>query len=245
MICVECATEIQSLYAVKGGQIEATKCENCKNFADKYLESEGILVGIDLLLLRPSAIRHLVYNSDFSKPYKVPFFTPFMCKLILLSLMCDVYFEWVVCEDRQFTDEMASIFINKFPKITQYILLFILCVLNTLLLHGGVGLVAKISKKVGFASSFVTQSRVSRALLIASFTRLLPLLTHIWKYEQQSTVNIVLYARLVFIMDILRVTLNTSVWLAFIITATSFILSIYLHKYFWVCINQLYPIFVV
>lgn len=42
--------------------IRLTTCPSCNKFADKYIEYDGVLIFIDLLLLRPSAYRHFVFN---------------------------------------------------------------------------------------------------------------------------------------------------------------------------------------
>ncbi|GAV77855.1 Arv1 domain-containing protein, partial [Cephalotus follicularis] len=44
------------------GNICLIKCENCKSVADEYIECEFMILLIDLILHKPKAYRHLLYN---------------------------------------------------------------------------------------------------------------------------------------------------------------------------------------
>lgn len=64
-ICVECGESVDSLYVeFSAGNIRLTRCEQCGNVSDKYIEYEFILVAIDLILHRKQAFRHLLYNRQ-------------------------------------------------------------------------------------------------------------------------------------------------------------------------------------
>lgn len=64
MICIECLGPVKSLYTVYSNKhIQLTDCPTCKNVVDKYVEIDNVILFIDLLLLKPGAYRHLVYNS--------------------------------------------------------------------------------------------------------------------------------------------------------------------------------------
>lgn len=64
MICIECLGPVKSLYTVYSNKhIQLTDCPNCQNVVDKYVEIDNVILFIDLLLLKPGAYRHLVYNS--------------------------------------------------------------------------------------------------------------------------------------------------------------------------------------
>lgn len=62
---------MNSLYTVYSNKhIQLTDCPNCHKIVDKYVEMDNVVLFIDLLLLKPGAYRHLVYNSleeEFSR----------------------------------------------------------------------------------------------------------------------------------------------------------------------------------
>eukprot|EP00257_Ricinus_communis_P014591 XP_015572297.1 protein arv1 homolog isoform X3 [Ricinus communis] len=61
--CVECGFGVKSLYVqYSPGNIRLMKCENCKAVADEYIECEFMIMLIDLILHKPKAYRHLLYN---------------------------------------------------------------------------------------------------------------------------------------------------------------------------------------
>ncbi|CEP61438.1 sterol homeostasis protein ARV1 LALA0_S03e02872g [Lachancea lanzarotensis] len=64
MICINCCQEVNCLYVrYSNDHIRLTDCPKCKEVVDRYVEIDNVLLFIDLLLLKPGAYRHLVYNS--------------------------------------------------------------------------------------------------------------------------------------------------------------------------------------
>lgn len=69
MICIECTHPVTTLYtSYSPTNIRLTACPSCNKFADKYIEYDSVLIFIDLLLLRPQAYRHMVFNVLQDKP---------------------------------------------------------------------------------------------------------------------------------------------------------------------------------
>ena len=61
--CVECGACIPHVYKeYSKGNIRLSVCETCGHVADKYVEYEVVLIVIDLLLFKPQAYRHILYN---------------------------------------------------------------------------------------------------------------------------------------------------------------------------------------
>ncbi|XP_021613409.1 protein ARV 1 isoform X3 [Manihot esculenta] len=61
--CVQCGFGIKTLFVqYSPGNIRLMKCENCKAIADEYIECELMIILIDLILHKPKAYRHLLYN---------------------------------------------------------------------------------------------------------------------------------------------------------------------------------------
>lgn len=75
MICVECGAPAPSLITkVTPSTVDVVSCSYCRYHpADKYLEGPLLLVIQDLLLLRPQAYRHLIYNTSPSSGLPQPF----------------------------------------------------------------------------------------------------------------------------------------------------------------------------
>jgi lipid intermediate transporter len=67
LVCIECGLPVQSLYrAFNKEDIRLTSCANCHQVADKYIEWELQVVLIDLILQRPQAYRHILFNRSLS-----------------------------------------------------------------------------------------------------------------------------------------------------------------------------------
>jgi len=74
--CVSCLTQSPTLYhdisslstkstATKtAAAVKLTRCQNCQHTVDHYIEHEALLIGIDLVLLRLPAYRHLYLNRE-------------------------------------------------------------------------------------------------------------------------------------------------------------------------------------
>jgi len=63
-------------------------CKNCcghHGVVDAYVEQEGVVVLIDLVLQKGQAYRHVLYNSDYVK---------LILKMALLAIICDGYIDW-------------------------------------------------------------------------------------------------------------------------------------------------------
>jgi len=54
MICVECGQPVNDLHhQFRGSGILLTRCEYCNCVADKYVEHEGVIIFLDLILHKP------------------------------------------------------------------------------------------------------------------------------------------------------------------------------------------------
>ncbi|PWN40522.1 Arv1-domain-containing protein [Ceraceosorus guamensis] len=63
-VCVHCSAEAASLYLeYSPGHVALTPCNNCHSKAvDPYVEFELPIILLDLVLVKPSAYRHLIFN---------------------------------------------------------------------------------------------------------------------------------------------------------------------------------------
>ncbi|GMY16042.1 protein arv1 homolog isoform X1 [Fagus crenata] len=87
--CVQCGFRIKTLFVqYSPGNIRLMKCENCKAVADEYIECEIMILLIDLILHKPKAYRHLLYNV---LNHKIPHFEGFFWNSIFGYLLLDAY----------------------------------------------------------------------------------------------------------------------------------------------------------
>ncbi|KAG7813472.1 hypothetical protein KL921_001018 [Ogataea angusta] len=155
MICVECSTPIQTLYEkYKGDHIRLTICSNCHKVADRYIEFDKVLLFIDLMLLKPQAYRHTIYNQSLNygadsadgkgdlQSHKRTFFQrhgPFL-RLLVLMLLFEVYLTWAYEEKNYLENIYRTSLINRIvlelPRImSQYLFFLTKAVLDTVVLH--------------------------------------------------------------------------------------------------------------
>ena len=70
-ICIHCGSSISALYErYGGGHIRLSLCQYCNNVADKYVEYDNVLLFIDLILIKPCAYRHTIYNVFLSSSFE-------------------------------------------------------------------------------------------------------------------------------------------------------------------------------
>lgn len=70
----------------KSGIIRLLGCAACgAAVADKYIEYEGVLILIDLVLQAKEAYRHVIFNGDYTR---------LILKMTLLTVICDGYIGW-------------------------------------------------------------------------------------------------------------------------------------------------------
>lgn len=96
-ICIHCGAPVltrqgqpaqalfdQELFR-KSKILKLLECRWCELAADRYIESEGMMVLIDLVLQKPEAYRHVLFNGDYSV---------IIAKMALLTIICDGYIRW-------------------------------------------------------------------------------------------------------------------------------------------------------
>ncbi|KAF5464615.1 hypothetical protein F2P56_014681 [Juglans regia] len=87
--CVQCGFGVKTLFVqYSPGNIRLMKCENCQVVADEYVECETMILLIDLILHKPKAYRHLLYNMLKEES---PKFKGLLWKLTIGYLLLDVY----------------------------------------------------------------------------------------------------------------------------------------------------------
>lgn len=138
-ICINCGCFLASLYEKYGEfHIRLSLCSNCGMIADKYIEYDNVLLFIDLILLKPTAYRHTIYNV-FLAPKREPFtessssrklvnngstasdsdsnkyisLSPVVFRLGILMLLFEVYITWAYQEKGYIESEEHTSLIAK------------------------------------------------------------------------------------------------------------------------------------
>lgn len=96
-ICAECGSDLNSdeLYDKelfkKSKILRLVPCAECgAEAADTYCEQDGVLLLMDVILLKKKALRHLLFNRDSKSSV--------LLKLAILTVICDGYILWKSAE---------------------------------------------------------------------------------------------------------------------------------------------------
>lgn len=148
MRCVECRSPVSDLYEeVLKGHLTLNICQNCKKTADKFVEYEYTLIFLNLVLCKPQAYRHLIYNSQYCQQtteiFKMLCFfglleaTLFHCTGILcymtytiLNIVCYIIYvfgiylvAYLLGQKVEYTSLLRSILIASFGKLGMLMML--------------------------------------------------------------------------------------------------------------------------
>ena len=65
LMCIECGQSIEKLFKTfSNGASRIATCKHCKRDVDKYVEYDAMALFVDLLLLKATAYRHWLFNSQ-------------------------------------------------------------------------------------------------------------------------------------------------------------------------------------
>lgn len=113
LVCVLCTAPVPMLVDRHG---RLAHCANCNGVADKYVELETTIIMMDILLMKPEAYRHWVYNSMTN-------ITKSGLRLAVLTTLFHVYISWAYHErdfifNRDHCSLLVSLALNgRFPYI--------------------------------------------------------------------------------------------------------------------------------
>ncbi|KAJ1902240.1 sterol homeostasis protein, partial [Coemansia sp. IMI 209127] len=180
-VCIECGRPVTSLYTEYGvGHIRLTQCNNCKSFADKYVEHDVVIVFIDMLLHKPQAYRHLLVNT---LEFRQPAMERNVGKLCILLVLFSVYIDWFRLEEGgRLRNQNELLFGQQLSFATQYLFILVLSAIDAAALLAGVLLASIILQR-----SFKQTKRwatMATALTISSFGKVLMIMLVIWEYNE-------------------------------------------------------------
>lgn len=220
MMCINCGEPADSLFvAYSKTHIRLTDCKACNAVVDKYIEYDDLLLFINLLLLKPGAYRHMVFNSsDQNQPHfsvassRSNLNLSRINRIKFVMMTFEVYLTWAY-EEKIFrmpelhkSLAMTKVF-SKTP-IAQYFYFMAYCVLDQFLLQF-------LSQR--FFSSMIPaklkkQSAriISSTLLLAYGARLFPILMLIWPYDSIIPSSVIKWVSHFYVVESLRITTNCS-----------------------------------
>lgn len=86
-ICVHCGEVAECLYRhFSRDVIQMKHCSRCQKVVDPYVEFDFVLTGLDLLLLKLTAYRHIICNVEIQR----------LWRFILVFVALESYIDWIL-----------------------------------------------------------------------------------------------------------------------------------------------------
>lgn len=192
--CIECGFRIGNnkplFVQYSPGNIRLMKCENCKAVADEYIECEIMILLIDLILHKPKAYRHLLYN--LLNPQSVNLQGLFW-KTAFAFLLLDAYRVLLLnqSEEGWVLSASLSILASRYGKVVMDLLFGNFVFLSFLLL------VTRYFLEASFRASRYTD--ILLAIFISSYFKIFLIVMTIWEFPSS----------VLFIIDIFVLSSNT------------------------------------
>ncbi|KAJ8658243.1 hypothetical protein O0I10_005925 [Lichtheimia ornata] len=179
--CVECGASVRNLYTqYSKDNIRLTSCNQCNEFADKYIEHDFVIIFIDMLLHKPQVYRHLLFNRISQAGNRIE---PHVTRFAILLILFEVYMKWFRLETYHADYETTFV---QHPLHYQYMYILTLCIIEFVAFHCCVRLAIRLYLIYQQPSSpkQIRYNYVSMALIISSFGKMLLILMVIWDYKQ-------------------------------------------------------------
>ncbi|KFK30697.1 hypothetical protein AALP_AA6G015700 [Arabis alpina] len=179
--CIECGNKVKSLFIqYSQGNYRIMKCENCKEVADEYIECELLIIFIDLILHKPKAYRHLLYNVVTQETVS---FQYLLWKLVLAYLLLDTY---------------RSLLLRRTNDVSMSFVLASLEVMVNVL-SANFAFVLSFAFATKFMSIGTSRKEILLGILISSYVKIFLFALPVWE----------LPVSVIFIVDMLVLTSNT------------------------------------
>ncbi|WBW73233.1 Arv1-like family protein Arv1 [Schizosaccharomyces osmophilus] len=184
MKCVECNATVDSLYTDYGrgtSNIRVAQCRNCKQFADKYIELDFVLISIDVILMKPQVYRHLLFNSLSARNFRN------VINFSILIVLFDVFLIWSRLEKRAavFPNMITETSFIALPIVRQYLYLLLLCLVETATYQTSI--ITLMYSLIGWKH----WTSASGSVILSSSTKMLPVFMVIWDYDIPAAAMIV------------------------------------------------------
>lgn len=225
--CVECSEPVTSLYQeYSKGNLKLTQCvrkgtactdqqPSCKQFADKYIEFDNVIIAIDVILLKPQVYRHLLFNTYGTDDDRFDRQVRNLAVLILLSRFYTLWMRLTSVTPVGRDDAaggvasslagmeaalgpgpqtMARAFVDalqRLPHGAHYLVVLGLSALELLAMHTAI--------RIGVARVFAwpRPNVLSMALILSSMLQVFPVVMVIWSYYLPALASTVEWATII------------------------------------------------
>ncbi|KAI9342744.1 Arv1 protein [Zopfochytrium polystomum] len=205
-VCVTCGEGVPALFLrYTNGSIKLLQCGACNDFADKYIENDGVIVFIDMVLHKRPVYRHLLKN-------RVRFGTNGLnagiINLGVLLILFEVYLKWFKLEQYH----GRSDFLEVDSVVVQYFYVLAVCTIEAIIWHIAIRLAVYFLYKPRSPDERTKAffNRVSMALMISSYGKLLLIMMVIWDYDELNYAWLINLFVLTSNLEALSALLNTS-----------------------------------
>jgi hypothetical protein len=225
--CIECGAPAGELYKeYSPGNIRLSVCDTCHKTIDKFVEYEFVLIALDLVLMKPQAYRHVLYNRN-------PVLNGSdIWKTVVLSVLLDAYMKWVLRHAHELEGN-ASIELHK--KLDMHLsapgdavtdgMKIVFAALIELATYF-IGIVVAMRYSVAVVGSPLPLAKIGyqRLLVVVLSTGfsklLLAMLMMIWHFEY-SFIMIISVLVLISNVEAVRAFLHTTTWRACAVVAVA------------------------
>mmetsp|Transcript_16261 Transcript_16261/g.35362 ORF Transcript_16261/g.35362 Transcript_16261/m.35362 type:complete len:364 (-) Transcript_16261:1767-2858(-) len=189
--CVECLTPTPTLYKLylTHASVKLTRCANCGNDVDPFVEREALLVSFDLILHRIAAYRHALFNRDPFAEFDVSTSVARSLKFALGTSILDAYIKYEALRFRLYYDTATnqrgggrgseSAVDDSDDDPSMFINLLAMSFVELMLMLIGTILIATPLLDVSMRSYYV--SRLSLAVVVPSVFKSIVIFVHIWE----------------------------------------------------------------
>lgn len=204
VVCIECGEAAPRLLKIYNSDIiKLSYCDHCNKLVDKYVEFDPVIILLDVLLFKPQAYRHILFNMQIQ----------FQWKLCVISLLCGAYLKWAFnhnTSSENTKDGFAGSFLHYALQIEFYIV-FLLAAIDLAAYLGGIHLGCKIYARTTEKPVNERLPILHNAIVLSQAGKLLVIPAVIWGQSHILTsfwlTELFVFT---FVSQSLRVTLNCS-----------------------------------
>lgn len=232
---MSCLEQTESLYVTYSNRhIQLTQCKRCHKPVDKYVERDNVILFIDLLLLKPGAYRHLVFNSlesnldkyiDMDSEINGTMMNNLSCwwnkfdllnRLWILLITFEIYLKCAT-EESRYSQLWKSAAKSNIPLDLihlrsaqfQYIYFTLYSLLDILLFHNLIQYAVIVFYNWGHDIKYAKQV-VSYTILLSYGAKIFPVLMLIWPYDTIISMDIIKGVANLYIIESLKIVTNLS-----------------------------------